>query len=157
MGWSVGREIGNQIEGSEKLTKIFGYWPSFHDAEVLEINLWRGDVEAERTSYVFPVLTAKLHLWELTSEVNEKGQFVLRHHTIATLRFHDVGELYLAAFNHQNAIFGLAIVRKEREEGPSPVFAVEFEQSHGVKAEFICARVEVVDATPCSEDGLVTS
>ena len=146
MGWSEGREIENQIKGSEKLTKVFGYWPSFHDAEVLEITMWRGDVEPERNSYVFPMLTTKIHLWELISEVGK--YLVLRHHTIATLRFHDVNELHLSGFNHQNAIFGLSIVREEREEGPSPVFVIEFEEAFGVAAKFVCTRVEVLEAVP---------
>lgn len=135
------------------MAKTFSYWPSFHDAEVLEITLWRGDVEPERQSYVFPVLTAKIHLWELTSELNREGSSVLRQHTMATLRFHDVDELNLKGFNHQNAIFGLSIVRKEREQGASPVFAIEFEPAFGVAAEFICMRVEVVEAVPCDQFG----
>jgi hypothetical protein len=28
--------IESLIAGSEKLTNLFGHWPSFHDAEVLE-------------------------------------------------------------------------------------------------------------------------
>ncbi len=47
------------IEGSERLTAIFGYWPSFHDAEVVKFDLWRGDVEPEAERYIFPVLTAQ--------------------------------------------------------------------------------------------------
>ena len=58
------------VEGSERLTEIFGGWPSFHDAEVIEFNLWRGDVEPEARRYIFPVLTTKIHLWELTADVD---------------------------------------------------------------------------------------
>ena len=153
MGWSAGANIADLIEGSEKLTKIFGFWPSFHDAEVLEMNLWRGDVEPNRGSYVFPVLTAKIHLWELTDEVGPSGNFVLRHHTLALLRFHAVSGLNLSGFNHQNAIFGLSVVREERQEGPSPMFAVEFERAFGVEAQFDCSRVEVVEAAETNEEG----
>jgi hypothetical protein len=32
---------------SQKLTSIFGgEWPSFHDAELTDVHLWRGDVKA---------------------------------------------------------------------------------------------------------------
>ncbi len=102
-------EIEKFIEGSERLTSIFGYWPSFHDAEVIEFNLWRGDVEPDAGRYIFPVLTTKIHLWELTSEVDDRGILVMRHHTLTTLRFHDVDKLHMDGFNHQNAIFGLSI------------------------------------------------
>ena len=68
------------IDGSNTLTEIFGYWPSFHDAEVIDLQLWRGDVEPERKCYVFPVLTVTLHLWEMTQETDSHGYLVLRHH-----------------------------------------------------------------------------
>jgi hypothetical protein len=31
-------DIETKIIGSAKLTNIFGRWPSFHDAEILELN-----------------------------------------------------------------------------------------------------------------------
>jgi hypothetical protein len=142
------------IEGSKKLTDIFGYWPSFHDAEVIELRFWRGDVEPDANRYVFPVLTVHLHVWEMT---NAEGFLSLRHHTLATLLFHDVNEFRMEGFNHQNAILGLSIIRQERSQGPSPVFAVEFDPAYGMGASFICSRVEVFDAVKCSEDGKANS
>jgi hypothetical protein len=147
------QNIQSFIEGSKKLTDIFGYWPSFHDAEVIELTLWRGDVEPEASRYIFPVLKARLHVWELTKDVNSKGFLVSKHHTLTTLRFHDVNEFRMEGFNHQNAILGLSITRQDRSEGPTPVFAVHFNPAHGMGASFICSRVEVVDAVRCSNDG----
>lgn len=40
-----------------KATTIFGCWPSLHDAEVLELHFWRGDVQTDKGSCEFPVLT----------------------------------------------------------------------------------------------------
>ena len=85
--------IEELIEGSDKLTNIFGYWPTFHDAEVHELHLWRGDVEPDAG----PVLSVSLHL------------LVTRHHTLAKLRFHDVDQFKMEGFNHQNAILRLSI------------------------------------------------
>ena len=148
-------EIESLIQGSRNLTDIFGYWPSFHDAEVIELHFWRGDVDPKRERYVFPVLTVKLHVWELTNEVDERGYLVLRHHTLTTLRFHNIDEFKMEGFNHQNAIFGLSIDQQERADGPSPFFAVQFESAFGIGASFRCFRVEVVDATPCTKEGEV--
>ena len=147
------QNIESFIEGSKKLTDIFGYWPSFHDAEVIEFALWRGDVEPEAGRNVFPVLKAYLHVWELTEDVNSSGFLVLRHHTLTTLRFHDVNEFRMEGFNHQNAILGLSIARQDRSEGPTPVFAIHFNPANGMGASFTCSRVEVVDAAGCSNDG----
>jgi len=144
-------------EHAERLTDIFGYWPSFHDAEVLEMHLWRGDVHPDREEYVFPVLTVKLYLWEMTGETNAKGELQLRHHTLATLRFHDLSDdLELTGFNHENAIYGLRIERRQRHSGPSPYLAVEMESGFGVGARFTCLGAEVLDAVPCDEEGRPT-
>jgi len=141
------------IEGSEKLTKIFGYWPTFHDAEVFDLHFWRGDVDPDDGRYVFPVLTVKLHHWQLTKETNSEGFLVLQHHTLSTLRFHDVDEIEMEGFNHQNAILELSVAREERESGPSPLFKVEFHPAFGMGMSFRCLRVEVIEAAPCSAKG----
>ena len=138
------------IDSSKKLTDIFGYWPSFHDAEILELTFRRGDVDPDAGRYIFPVLQTRMHLWELT---NETGPLVREHHTLATLRFHDVDEFRMEGFNHQNAILGLSIVRQERTSGRSPVFAVHFDPAFGMGATFVCGRVEVIDAAACSTEG----
>ena len=135
------------IEGSEKLTTVFGYWPSFHDAEVIEFNLWRGEIDTDAGKYIFPTLTTKVHLWEMTSEVDARGYYVLRHHTLATLRFHDIAEFQMDGFNHQNAIQGLSIVVEEREAS-TPFIRVEFEPAFGVGCAFRCTRMEVLSAEP---------
>lgn len=141
------------IEGSEKLIKIFGYWPSFHDAEIIELNLWRGEVNSGAGQYIFPVLTLKLHLWEITGDVNPEGYFICRKHTLTTIRFHNVEESKIEGFNHQNAILGLDISQEHRSEGVSPLFAVTLRPAFGIDASFKCVRTEVLDAVPCSEHG----
>jgi hypothetical protein len=149
--------IESVIVSSEKLTTIFGYWPSFHDAEVLELHLWRGNIKTEKGIHDFPVLTLTIHLWELTKEVNPRGYLVLRHHTLTRLRFYDVHDFSMQGFNHQNAMMGLALSREERKEGVSPYFAVEVVPAFGMEASFKCLRVEVLDAVPCSDDGKLIS
>jgi hypothetical protein len=46
------------VEGAESLYKWFGYWPNFHDAEVMSLHLNRG----APSSLV-------IHTWEMTKEV----------------------------------------------------------------------------------------
>jgi len=146
-------EAESLIVGREKITNIFGYWPSFHDAEVLEFHLWRGNVDPDVKAYVFPVLTVKIHLWEITSKVDTRGYCVLRHRTLATLRFHDVDHISMDGFNHQNAILGLSIDMHQRKQGVSQLFKVVFQSAFGMAASFECNRVEVLDASPCDDSG----
>lgn len=144
--------IEARIEGSERLTTIFGYWPSFHDAEVIELNFWRGNVD-DAGSSEFPVLTVKLHLWEITDNLNGQGLFGTHKHTLSTVRFHDVSEFEMAGFNYQNAIMGLEIIEVERSQGPTPVLKVNFRPAFGMTATFTCNRIGVLDALPCTEEG----
>ncbi len=132
------------VEGSERLPAVFSPWPSFHDAEVIAMDLWRGDICPERNSWIDAVLTAKIHVLEATQPgVRHAGDDIL-----LTLRFHDVCDLRLIDFNHQNAILGLIMRHEARGESLAPSIYVEFEQAFGVDASFHCDRVEVVDVAP---------
>src|SRR6266550_5444997 len=91
------------IEHSDKLTGIFGRWPSFHDAEVLRLAL-------DRTGPEGPTLDVQIHVFAATSEVDSTGHYVLKNHTLVTLRFTEVAVENLQWFNKQNVLFELAIV-----------------------------------------------
>ncbi len=136
------------VEGAERLINIFGYWPSFHDAEVIQFDLWRGDVDPDARRYIFPTVTTKIHLWEITTDLDTRGYYVLRHHTLATLRFYDMDQLRMEGFNHQNAIFGLSISPAEPTEAFPQRFHIHFEPAFGITATFVCSRVEVLHAEP---------
>jgi hypothetical protein len=101
-------EIESLIQGSEKLTSVFDGWPSFHDAEVVDLHIWRGEVKGGDwdDSNVFPVLTITVRILEATQPdaTGEPDRDVL-----ATFRFHDVDDLILQGFNHQNAILGITV------------------------------------------------
>ncbi len=111
------------------------------------MDLWRGDIDPQRHSWIGPVLTAKIQVLEATQPgVNHAGD-----DSLVTLRFHDVDDLRLVGFNHQNAIVGLWFSSEHRAEGVPPCIRVEFQQAHGVDASFRCFRIEAVDAQPFSK------
>jgi hypothetical protein len=145
--------IESLIVSGEKLTKIFGYWPSFHDAEVLELHFCRGNVQPDKGNYNFPVLTLKIHVWKLTNQVDSAGYLILQHHTLTTLNFCDVTDFQMEGFNHQNAMLELSLTSQDRTKGPSPYFAVRLEPAFGMGASFKCLRIEVLDAVSCTQDG----
>jgi hypothetical protein len=145
--------IESLIACGEKPTKIFGYWPSFHNAEIHELHFSRGDIQAEKSVYDFPFLTLKIHVWKLTKDLDSKGYFILRHHTLVTLRFRDVADFEMQGFNHQNAVMELALTSQEPKEGPSPYFSVEVVPAFGMSASFNCRGIEVIEAVSCGEDG----
>ena len=138
-----------RIGGAEQLTAIFGYWPSFHDAEVLWIKL-------DRQPYIVrygPTLEALIHTHEMTSEVDSAGFYVLRNHVLVHMRFEGVDQLHLEGFNHQNALGELALTDLRDRQMEWIRWEVKFASSWGVGASFQCYSVEVVSVKPCNKDG----
>lgn len=85
-----------QIDGAEQLYNWFGHWPSFHDAEVIKLHLNR----RSSSSLV-------IHTWEMTSEVDVKGFYVMTKHVVVEFVLEEICGLDLSGFSHQNVISGL--------------------------------------------------
>ncbi len=144
-------DIESLIQNSQKLTALFSVWPSFHDAEVIELNFWRGDVKPGEWDdrNVFPVLTVKIRILEVTqAAAKHSGNDIL-----ATLRFYDVDDFKMDRFNHMNGITELSIKVQERGtftsgEKLTPYLVVQFEPGSGIRMSFRCFRIEVVDVVP---------
>ncbi len=95
------------IAGGEKLIAAHGRRPTFHDAEIVEIHFWRGQMKPGDwdDSNVLPVLTIKvLTCIELPDT----------YPALATLRFEDVNDFQMSGFNHQNAILEISIAIEAR-------------------------------------------
>ncbi len=132
------------VEASQRLTSFFGAWPSFHDAEVIALDLWRGDICPERNIWVEPTLTAKIQVLEAT----QIGAHHAGKDALVSLRFHGVNNLRLDGFNHQNAINGLTMILGFHDQSRSPSVQVCFIQGHDVGSSFRCSRIEVADVEP---------
>lgn len=89
-----------RIEGAKELWNWFGYWPDFHDAEVICIHLNR-----EGTS------SLRIHTWERADEVDKDGYFVTAKHMVVEFLMEGITELNLTGFSGQNVIRELAIER----------------------------------------------
>jgi hypothetical protein len=127
------------IDNAELVENIFGGWPSFHDAEIHSALITR-DCDFG------PQVDVTIHHWEMTSEVDSKGYYVLRHHTLTTLRFSGVGDLLLAGFNNQNVLWELEI--SELEPGSDFRFSVSMPTSYGCEAALKCRAIRVLSAAP---------
>jgi hypothetical protein len=138
------------ITGAEQLVAVFGYWPSFHDAEVLWLRL---DRCAHGDGCYGPMLEVVVHAFEMTSEVGPDGHYVLRHHVLVHLRFLDVVELRLDGFNFQNALMGLTLTDLRDAQMERVRWAAHLDSAFGVNASFQCYAVEVVSVVPCSKAG----
>lgn len=138
------------IIGSEKVTSIFGYWPSFHDAEVIWLHLDRRESELGEG----PTVEALVHAFEMTREVDPAGYFVLRHHVLVHFRFSAVAELKVDNLNQQNVLFELRINGVQEEQSEEGRLSVDFSSTWGVGATFRCNRAAVLSVESCNKDGM---
>ncbi len=129
------------IENAGSLEVVFGRCPSFHDAEVLRVVLDRSGDDG-------PTLEAAIHVFEMTSEVDSRGYYVLRHHTEVVFRFTGVVLSRLQWFNHQNVLSSLEISELDPRDHEGRAFRVEMPSSYGLEAEFDCKRVVVASVRP---------
>jgi hypothetical protein len=118
--------------GSELLDWFDGHVPSFHDAEVLTLAL---DRDASRCDM-------RIHAFEMTSEVDAEGYFVLGKHVIVSFRFEGVTNLELNDFNHQNVITELSLSRTAEND-----LRLELLQCYGLFG-FIEARKVMIALEP---------
>jgi Immunity protein 50 len=132
---SVPVEI-SEIQGAAELEEWFGYWPSFHDAEIVGLHLNREESSSLR-----------VHTWEMTKEIDDKGYYVLAKHILVEFIFEAVSGLSLNGFNDQNVIFGLAI--EKTDSG----FRVTLDDCYGlagsIESEKLSLRLTPVSRRSC--------
>ena len=128
------------IRNYQSVVDHFGYWPSFHDANVVAYTAPRSDAAA---------LDITLHTWEMTSEVDAKGYYVLRKHVLVAFHFAGVHDASLDRFGSGNILFGMEITRT----GDSASLHVVLDSVMDMSGEFSAASGEVVSVVPCTSDG----
>ncbi len=72
------------ISGSDAVVNWFGYWPEFHDSEIIELRLGAESV-------------LRLHAFEMTDQTDAAGYYKLRKHCILSFWFADEVEFSLAS------------------------------------------------------------
>ena len=119
--------ISTHIEESEKLTRLLGSWPSFHDAEIVSVELNR----RPKVGATKPSATFQIRLIEKDDDI------------FVRLLFDRVEDLKLEDFNHQNVIYEMRIV--DATDGKRA--RVEIDTSFGLSGRFSCERVEVLSVS----------
>jgi hypothetical protein len=137
-----------EIKGKALLEDIFGYWPSFHDAEVIAVRLHRAQPVAEGSDVHRVTLETDVHVFESTTEVDARGYYVLKNHTLVTLAFRGIDQLEMEGFNPQNALFELELKDISDRGFDALRWEVAFVAAHGMEASFNCESIEVVRAEP---------
>ena len=123
-----------QIEGVNKVLQWFGKWPSFHDAEIIELDLVR-----------YGISLLKIHTWNTTDKVDEEGHYITEKHAIVVLNLTEVTDLELFHFS-QNVIFDLVI--EKTKQG----YKITLNPSYGL-AGFLEAENISIDVQPYKPKG----
>ena len=114
------------IVGAQELHDWFGYWPTFHDAEIVSLHLNRRGPSS-----------LLIHIWEMTNKVDEKGFYELEKQAVVEFVFEDISELELGGFSHRNVIFGLELLKKDRG------FVLTLDQCYGLAGTFEAEKVSI--------------
>jgi hypothetical protein len=137
------------VENREALRPFFAGWPAFHDAEVVELNLWRGHLYPGEWDdrNTFPVVTIKFRLLEAT----QPGATGLGNHILATFRFHDASSISIPSFDDLVSITDFLVTPLSRGTYTSgeplpPHYSVALMCGNRTSASFRCSRIEIVDA-----------
>jgi hypothetical protein len=94
-------EMPEGVGDAAELEAWFGYWPTFHDAEVLSVALERNGLSKLR-----------VHTWHTTKQVDEHGYYVRARHIVVSFILEKVTDCDLGAFNHQNVLNSLSVERE---------------------------------------------
>jgi len=123
------------VTNGEQLVAAMGYWPSFHDANVIEVC---------RASNSF---FAKIHVFEMTDRVDTEGYFVLQKHHLVTFAFHGVRRNSLPADYATDCLEELVFAKAGDN------VQVNFESVMGQDGEIVCTEVAIAKVVPCSSAG----
>jgi len=130
-----------EIENIHLLIDRFGRWPSFHDAEVVRARFEREGEDA-------PFLESDIYVFEMTQDVDAKGRYVLKNHTLVTFRFCDIELEYFNSWNTQNVLFALDISsqKTDGDEDENRRIHIEMPSSYGCEAKLSCSAVRIIKA-----------
>jgi hypothetical protein len=128
-------EFPPEVPGAEELVRWFGYWPSFHDAEVIRISLNREGISRLEVRTV-----------ETNGELDANGHFANVREAVVCFELESIGALDLHDFNHQNVVFGIGLkkLRQGYELTLQPCYGV----AGAIVAETVRVSYEPVAPTP---------
>jgi hypothetical protein len=114
------------VPGVTEIVRWFGYWPTFHDAEIVSIELIRSGTS-----------TLKVHTFTTSKELDARGCFITNKHVIVSFLLDDIRALQLDGFNHQNVIFDLVL--KKHSEGYELVLG----GCYGVEGRIVANEIRI--------------
>ncbi|MDJ0366612.1 Imm50 family immunity protein [Hymenobacter sp. H14-R3] len=113
----------------------FGYWPDFHDAEVMKVTF-------EALPTLRSAVTFTINAFEMTNKVTEKGYFKLTKRCQIEIQLTGIKKLNFNYFSFQNVLFELWL-----EKQGSDIKAV-FSSSVGMEAAIVAEEALILSLVP---------
>ncbi len=128
-----------EIENSELVKDFFGFYPSLHDSEVIEIRLNR------ELGYDFsgPKLFLTLYAFDFRYQPYD----IQRKNCKLQLIFEGVEVHYIRNFNHQNAMADFNVEKFYSERLRRDRYKIEFGEFGGI-VDFTCGSIKVESIEP---------
>jgi hypothetical protein len=139
------------LEGHKKVLDVYGQWPSFHDGEVVSLNLNRAQAAPGPSHSV--CLNLIVHGHTMTSEVLPNGYYRQINHRLVHFEFQGVSEIELEGFNHQNVLFDLHFEKCPITATDGTSFRVILNSSYGLGGEFTASSGKVISVDACDAEG----
>jgi hypothetical protein len=128
--------------GSEQVVQHFGYWPTFHDGELLSFML---DSDPGRGEFG-PTAIITLRMVEPSAET-VSGDFS-RKGCVITFAFYDIGMKKIEGQRKHGAVPGMSLVEVRGSDFPRFTLAMKLQGAHGLTCSFQCRLAEVIDFKP---------
>jgi hypothetical protein len=116
------------VAGARELFDWFGYWPDFHDAEIIRLRL-----EAGAPSSIL------IHTWEMTNEIDAKGFYELRKHVVVEFVIEAISTINLQDPWDHSILLDLGV--DKNEAGFRLSFSAAYGASGTIEAQKLTLRI----------------
>ena len=123
------------ITGYSAVIQNFGKWPSFHDAEIIRLDLNRSG-QSVLSVYAFTML----------GEIDDHGYYKLVNHAVVHFQMEGIENLELFDFSRQNVIFGLELKRED------DLYKIQLDPCFGLSGTLSCKKLSLVLEAGIPED-----
>lgn len=115
--------MSGHVANSEKVIEALGYWPTFHDAEVVSFSVERG--LPLQNGYSVARLAVHVRKYTTVGQGTPPYSQILSKSVLVRFAFASVFELEISDFNYQNVINSIAVLHSEGSSGDDLEVTIE--------------------------------
>jgi hypothetical protein len=135
-------EEQKEIENADLVIDHFGYWPTFHDSEIISITFERTLDKGTSLAMV------RVYSFEATNKVVGRYYQLIKQ-CFVDIEITDLIKTEVDGFNHQNAVLALEFGREDQNVFCNMVSA------YGVDGYIEGRKIKIKRLEPISEDNVV--